>query len=136
MARIAPKPVPPRPPAAPRAPRPPIEPFLWFAGNQLGVTVNSLSDQLKDYFGVKEGVLVTSVTEDSAAAKAGVKAGDIIVSINGSSVDDPSDLRERMRDVDAGAEFTLSIVRDKKPMTLKGKTEESRSRRWTTRTIL
>ena len=41
-----------------------------------------------------------------------------------------------MRDLEAGAEFTLGIVRDKKSMTLKGKTEESRSRRWMTRTIL
>ena len=140
MTKIAPTPVPPRPPSAPRAPRAPrpqaIEPFLWFAGNQLGVSVNSLSDQLKEYFGVKEGVLVTSVTQDSAAAKAGVKAGDIIVGINGSSVNDPSDIRERIRELGAGAEFTLAIVRDKKPMTLKGKTEESRSRRWTAATIL
>jgi serine protease Do len=136
MARIAPRAVPARPPSPPRTPRPPAEPFLFFFGNQLGVTVDSLSDQLKDYFGVKEGVLVTSVVEDSAAAKAGVKAGDVIVSVNGSSVDDPSDLRERVRDLDAGAEFTLSVVRDKKSMTLKGKIEESRSRRRTTRTIL
>jgi serine protease Do len=137
MARVAPRPVPPRPPSAPRTPRPPaIEPFFWVMGNQIGVTVNSLSDQLKEYFGVKEGVLVTSVTEDSAAAKAGVKAGDIIVSVNGSPVDDPSDLRSRIRDLDGGSEFTLAIVRDKKSMTLKGKMEETRSRRWTARTIL
>ena len=129
--------VPPRPPSTPRAPRPSIiEPFLMFGGNQLGVTVNTLSDQLKEYFGVKEGVLVTSVSEDSAAAKAGVKAGDVIVSVNGSTIEDPSDLRERMRSLDAGQEFTLGVVRDKKTMTLKGKTEETRSRRWTARTIL
>jgi serine protease Do len=137
IARIAPRATPPRPPSTPRAPRPSvIEPLLRLGGNQLGVSVNSLSDQLRDYFGVKEGVLVTSVSEDSAASKAGVKAGDVIVAINGSSIDDPSDLRERMRDVDPGQEFTLGIVRDKKSMTLKGKAEESRSRRWTTRTIL
>ena len=137
MAKIAPRPVPPRPPATPRAPRPmTVEPFLWFAGNQLGVSVNGLSDQLKEYFGVKEGVLVTSVTQDSAAAKAGVKAGDVIVSINGANVDEPSDIRDRMRDLASGAEFTLGIVRDKKSLTLKGKAEESRSRRWTATTIL
>jgi len=137
IARIAPRATPPRPPSTPRAPRPSvIEPLLRLGGNQLGVSVNSLSDQLRDYFGVKEGVLVTSVSEDSAASKAGVKAGDVIVAINGSSIDDPSDLRERMRDVDPGQEFTLGIVRDKKSMTLKGKAEESRSRRRTTRTIL
>ena len=127
----------PRPPAAPRAPRPPaFEGFLWTTGNQLGVTVNGLSDQLQEYFGAKNGVLVSSVTEDSAAAKAGVKAGDVIVSVNGSSIDDASDLREQMRRLGANQEFTLEIIRDKKPQTLKGKTEESRSRRMTTRTVL
>jgi S1-C subfamily serine protease len=136
MARIAPRPAAPRPPSAPKPPRPlSIEPFLWYSGNRLGVSVNSLSDQLKEHFGVKDGVLVSSVTEDSAAAKAGVQAGDIILSVNGSTVDDPSDLREEISDLKPGAEFTLSIVRDKKPMTLKGKAEE-RSRRSITRTIL
>jgi S1-C subfamily serine protease len=56
--------------------------------------------------------------------------------VNGSPVDDPSDLRSRIRDLDGGSEFTLAIVRDKKSMTLKGKMEETRSRRWTARTIL
>lgn len=137
MARIAPRPAIPRPPSAPKPPRPmDIEPFLWYGGNRLGVSVNSLSDQLKEHFGVKDGVLVSSVTEDSVAAKAGLQAGDIIVSVNGSTVDDASEVREEMADVDPGAEFTLDIVRDKKPMRLKGKAEDRRSRRSTTRTIL
>ena len=123
----------PTPPRAPRAPSfPSLEGFL-FSGNQLGVTVNSLSDQLKEYFGARNGVLVTSVTEDSAAAKAGVKAGDVIVSVNGSTVEDPGELRQRMQRLDAGDEFTLEIVRDKRSMTLKGKAQENRVRR---RTIL
>lgn len=136
MAKIAPRPAPPRPPAAPRAPEFNFDSFVFLRGNQLGVTVNSLSDQLKEYFGVKEGVLVTSVTDDSVAAKAGVKAVDVIVSLNGSQIDSPSDLREEMANLDPGAEFTLEVMRDKKPMTLKGKAEERRSRRSTTRTIL
>lgn len=137
MAPPPPMPVPPRPPAVPKAPRPPaLEPFMWFGGSQLGVTVNGLSDQLKGYFGVKDGVLVTSVNENSVGAKAGLKAGDIIVSVNGSTVDDPAELREEVGDVKAGEEFTIEIVRDKKPMTLKGKAEESRSRRSTSRVIL
>ena len=137
MARIAPRPATPRPPSAPKPPRPmAIEPFLWYGGNQLGVSVSSLSDQLKEHFGVKDGVLVSSVTDDSVAAKAGVQAGDVIVSVNGSTVDDGSEVREEMADVDPGAEFTLEIVRDRKPMTLKGKAEDRRSRRSATRTIL
>ena len=136
-----PAPRPPRPPSAPRAPRAPeppaIERFFYAGGNTLGVTTNSLTDQLQEYFGARGGLLVTSVTEDSAASRAGVKAGDVIVSLNGRSVDDPFELRTEMQRMEAGEEFTLEIVRERKTMTLKGKTDErSGSRRWTTRTIL
>lgn len=126
-----------RPTPAPRAPRPPmLENFLFSSGSQLGVMVTDLSDQLREHFGVKNGILVASVTEDSVAAKAGVKAGDIIVSINGDTVDDAADIRRSMQRLDSGAEVTLTVVRDRKSMTLKGKTEANSNRRWTTRTIL
>ena len=47
------------------------------------------------YLAVKDGVLVTSVTSGSTAAKAGVKAGDVITSLNGATVSSPADLRQR-----------------------------------------
>ena len=87
-------------------------------GNQLGVTVNGLSDQLQEYFGAKNGVLVSSVTEDSAAAKAGVKAGDVITAVNGKAVQDAQDLRRELSDIEDGKPVTLSITRDKKPLSL------------------
>ena len=133
---VLPTPAPPRPPSAPRAPRAPEPPVIerfFYSGTTLGVTTNSLSDQLQEYFGTKGGLLVTSVTEDSAAAAAGVKAGDVIVSVNGQPVDDPFELRREIQRLDSGAEFTLEIVRERKTMTLKGKMEERSSRR---RTIL
>ena len=103
---------------------------------RLGITVDSLSDQLAGYFGTKDGVLVTSVTDNSSASKAGVKAGDIITAIDGTPVSSPSDLSRRTDRLDDGDEFTLDVVRDKKPMTLKGKVEPRQPRRWTSRTIL
>ena len=129
---------PPRPPATPRpAPLPaPFERYFFSGGNQLGITTNSLEPQLAEYFGTKEGVLVASVTTDSAAAKAGLKAGDVITTFNGSTVSDPNDLRTKIRNLEGG-EFNLGIMRDKKPMTLKGKLEPpTERRRTTTRTIL
>ena len=72
---------------------------------------------------------MTSVYDDSAAAKAGIKAGDVITSLNGAEVTDPSDLRRRIQRLENGDEFTVGIVRDKKPLTLKGKIETVRSRR-------
>ena len=51
---------------------------------RLGVQLNELSPQLAEYFGAPEGgALVAGVTKDSPAEKAGIKAGDVITSING-----------------------------------------------------
>jgi serine protease Do len=129
------RPAPPEPPAPPAAPFPDVDTFIWRTGNGLGMTVGDLSDQLAGYFGVKDGVLVTSVTDDSAAAKAGIKAGDVITSFNGTDVTQPGDLRRRIQRLADGDEFTVGVVRDKKPLTLKGKSETMRSRR-TYRTVI
>jgi serine protease Do len=125
----------------PRAARPSTPPpsawrfddLLGRGGGRLGITVDELSSQLAEYFGTKDGVLVTSVSDNSAAAKAGVKAGDVITSVNGTAVNDPADVRRAIQDISDGGEFTLGVVRDKKPQTLKGQVErtERRSRRWT-----
>jgi serine protease Do len=136
-------PEPPAPPAGPAAPRPPAPPAppamygfdfeeLFGRGSaRLGVTVGDLQPQLADYFAVKEGVLVTSVTSGSPAAKAGVKAGDVITTLNGATVTSPADLRQRTSKLNDGDEISLGIVRDKKPMTLKGKFEGLSQRRRT-----
>jgi serine protease Do len=127
-----PRPAAPAPPTPPKPPAPPALPnfdtFVWRSGNVLGITVGDLSDQLAQYFGTKEGVLVTSVADNSAAAKAGVKAGDVITSFNGADVTTPSDLRRRVQRLEDGDEFTVGVVRDKKAITLKGKAETTRPR--------
>jgi S1-C subfamily serine protease len=93
------------------------------------MTVGDLSDQLAGYFGVKDGVLVTSVADNSAAAKAGIKAGDVVTSFNGTDVTQPSALRRQIQRLQDGDEFTVGVVRDKKALTLKGKAETTRTRR-------
>ena len=117
-------------------PSSPMDLFVYRGGSQLGVNVMELNDQLAEYFGTKDGVLVSSVTSDSAAAKAGVKAGDVITTVNGSNVTDGTQLRRRLADIDAGGEFTLGIIRDKRAMTLKGKLERPTPPRRTVRTVL
>jgi serine protease Do len=132
---------PPAAPGRPAPPAPPAPPSAWRFGDllgrsaRLGMTVDSLSSQLADYFGTKRGVLVTSVTDGSAASKAGIKAGDVITSVNGRAVDDPSDVRRETQNLNDGDEFTVEVVRDKKSTTLKGKVERVAPRR-TGRTIL
>ena len=63
--------------------------FAYFGGTRLGISAESLTDQLSQFFGVKDGkgVLVASVKENSSAAKAGIKAGDVIVAIDEQKVD-------------------------------------------------
>ena len=147
--RLAPRPapVPPTPPAAPRAPRAPrppevveafphLERFFYSTSGRLGIQVQGLSDQLASYFGTKDGVLVTSVTDNSAAAKAGLIAGDVIVAFNGTAVTTSGDISRQVQEMSDNQEFTLDIVRDKKKQTLKGKLEPRAQRRWTTSTII
>src|SRR5690242_21822723 len=61
---------------------------------RIGVSTVELTKQLADYFGIAggKGVLVTSVTDDGPAAKAGVRAGDVITAIDGEAVDSPGDI--------------------------------------------
>jgi serine protease Do len=95
---------------------------------RLGVQLESLTPQLATYFGVKDGgVLVSSVTEDSPAAKAGLKAGDVITSVNGDRVRDYEGLINELNSAQAN-EVTLGIVRDKKESTVKATLEDARPR--------
>jgi serine protease Do len=102
-----------------------IPPPGFQARGRLGVTVQSMTDDLQEYFGAKNGgALVSSVTRDSAAAKAGIKAGDVIVSVNGRAVVDANDLINKIEDYDG--EVTIVVVRDRKEMTLKATIERPR----------
>ena len=84
---------------------------------RLGITVQDLTPDLAAYFGVSDGVLVSSVEANRPGAKAGLKAGDVITAIDGKAVKSPGELVEQL----AGrqGEITLSVTRDKKALTLK-----------------
>jgi serine protease Do len=81
---------------------------------RLGAAVENLTPQLATYFGVKDGVLISSVSENSPAARAGLKAGDVITTIDGRSVTSRNALVRVLRDVDSDQEITIGIVRDRK----------------------
>jgi len=98
------------------------------SGSRLGVTVNELTGQLASYFGAKDGVLVASVSEGSAAEKAGIKVGDVITSVNGEPVKSSSDLIQSLRRAE-NEEVSIGIVRDKKEQTVKAKIEPLQPRR-------
>src|SRR6185503_3536162 len=72
-----------------------------------------------DFFGVQEGgVLVSSVTDDSPAAKAGLRAGDIITAVDGEKLDGSGGLSRAINKKEDG-DVTLTVVRDKNQRTVK-----------------
>ena len=83
-----------------------------FRGSRLGASVESMSEQLAHYFGVKDGkgVLVTEVREDSAAARAGLKAGDVITEIDGQKVGSIDELMSALGKKTEGA-MDVKILR-------------------------
>jgi serine protease Do len=96
---------------------------------RLGVTVQPLTPQLAGYFGAKEGILVASVTDDSPAARAGLKAGDVIVSVNGQNVSSRADLTRAVSGAGANVDVTIGIVRDKKESSVKARLDDARAQR-------
>jgi len=86
----------------------------------LGVTIQPLTADLAKTFNVPqtEGALVSSVKEDSPAAKAGVKAGDVIVEFDGHKIGRTTDLSRIVAATPVGKAVTMKIVRDGKAVTL------------------
>ncbi len=86
----------------------------------LGIQTENLSRQLGEYFGVKdgEGVLVRSVEKGSAAEKAGIKAGDVIVRADNEKLSDRADLSHVLRNHREGGKISLGVVRDKHEQTI------------------
>jgi len=110
--------------------------FPLGANRRIGVSTQSLTRQLADYFGAKDGgVLITSVSENSAAAKAGLKAGDVITAIDGEKVESSGDVSRAINKKQDG-EVTLTILRDKATRTIKVTPEKSQGPLvWPGRTI-
>ena len=93
--------------------------FPAFPQGRLGITAAPLTDQLAAYFKVKAGVLVSNVAPGSPAEKAGLRAGDVITSVNGRNVGDPHVLTEELRDAKPESDVELGVTRDGQAMILK-----------------
>lgn len=80
----------------------------------LGIEAEDLSGQLGAFFHVPggEGVLIREVNSDTAAAKAGLKAGDVITKVDTSAVKSVGELRDQLRGKREQKSVTLTIVRD------------------------
>ncbi len=86
----------------------------------LGIVGESLEreDQLAEFFGVQEGVLVRSVKKGSAAEKAGIKAGDVITKVDDSKVTSSAEITRVLRGLKSKKTFSVTVVRNRKEMPL------------------
>ncbi len=88
-------------------------PMLGIVGESLGQ-----EDQLADFFGVHDGVLVRSVKKGSAAEKAGIKAGDVITKVDDSKVTSSAEITRVLRGLKSKKTFGVTVMRNRKEMPL------------------
>jgi serine protease Do/serine protease DegQ len=92
----------------------------------MGAQAQDLTPELAAAFAIElhQGAVVTQVSNGSPAAKAGLKTGDVITQINGRTIKDASDVRNRIGLLRIGERVEMRIVRNGKPQTLRTVIEE------------
>jgi serine protease Do len=80
----------------------------------LGVEIQSITPEMASSMGMKEpkGAIVASVVPDGPAAKAGLRQGDVVLAVDGRTVEDSRDLSRRVASIVAGASAKLTINRN------------------------
>ena len=96
---------------------------LAFGGPLMDLELAPLNADLGQYFGTAEGVLVIDVPRESSL---GLKGGDVILSVDGRKVSNPSSLHRILRSYDQGESFKFDIMRNKSRMTVTGKLDKPR----------
>jgi serine protease Do len=94
---------------------------------QLGVEVQPVTSDLASSLGLKHvgGAIISKVSPDSAADRAGLKRGDVIESFNGQAVTDFNSLRNHVAETQPGTNATVGIVRDGAEKTISVKLDEA-----------
>jgi serine protease Do len=87
---------------------------------QLGVSAQTIDSQLAKSLGLDQvrGALVSDITAGSAAERAGLRRGDVILAVDGQPVADSNALRNRIASTKPGTSVALTIVRDGREQTL------------------
>jgi len=104
---------------------------LSLGSPSVGVQLDTLGSQLADYFGVKDGqgLLVKRVAENSAAARAGLKAGDVIIEANGQKMATLSAWM-KMLHANRGKQIPLTVIRGRKPQNMTLQTAARKNHSW------
>ncbi|MGD8757575.1 MAG: DegQ family serine endoprotease [Deltaproteobacteria bacterium] len=89
----------------------------------LGVSIQDLTPELADYYGLKDGkgALVGEVFEGDPADKAGIKAKDVIIEVDGKKIEDSRDLSRTIAEVPVGKKLTVKVLREGKERTFRVK---------------
>src|SRR6185436_21115507 len=97
----------------------------------LGVTVQNVNSDIAQSLGLDKvaGALVSSVSPDSPAARAGVKRGDVVVELDGAAVADSNSLRNHVARMQPGSTVRLKVLRDGQAHDLTAKLAELKSAR-------
>jgi predicted metalloprotease with PDZ domain len=97
----------------------PVSIVVVHSSARSGLMVENLTPQLGDFFGTKngQGVLVRSVEKGSRADKAGFRAGDVVVKINGEAIHDSSDFSHALRSRKDNTAI-IGVIRDKKEVNI------------------
>ncbi|HKS57876.1 MAG TPA: DegQ family serine endoprotease [Steroidobacteraceae bacterium] len=100
---------------------------------RIGVAVQDMNAQLAQSFGLDRprGALVSAVEDDSPAASAGVKAGDVILSVNGHDIDRVGGLPNEIAKMKPGSKAELLLWRDGKERTLDVRVDEMQEKEQT-----
>jgi Do/DeqQ family serine protease len=88
---------------------------------RIGVSIQNITPELMIAMGLnsRDGALVSQVSEDSPAEKAGIQEGDVIVGFNGKKILDSDDIRNAVGYVERGSKADISYIRDGKKITTK-----------------
>lgn len=103
-----------------------MNPGMWAPPrNYLGVVLHDLQPETRESSGYQgpNGVYIHNVIEGTPAEKAGLKTGDVIITINGTPAESPSHARQLIVDAEKEATLTLTIFRDGKEHTLQAPLE-------------
>jgi serine protease Do len=84
----------------------------------LGVGIQDLDKDLKEYYGISQGVLISEVFPGDPADRAGILAGDIVLSINGNPVDSSRDLSKQIADLSVKSTAEIKLNRNGKIKTV------------------
>lgn len=95
----------------------------------LGVTIQEVNQALGNSFGLKSlrGALVSSVQDDSPAAKAGLETGDVIVRVGDDEIEHSTDLSAHIAAMKPGTKTEIEVIRDGKSKTLTATINEAQN---------